>query len=226
MRFVAVLFCGILWVGFAEAAELKFEQPNQVIVTEYGQKETVVDFTFTNLSEYTETIEGVTTGCSCSSTELLDKKMEYAPGETGTIQVHIDVSGIVGESTKYLEVYLVGDDVAKPSASLSVKISKPELISLKPKTLKWAVGAELEPKTIEISVLDGQEVNLDEFILDSETFVGKLNEIKKGRKYELIVTPTDTSRAPKMGVILLKTDSKVRGFAKINAYAVIVQKAG
>ena len=224
MRFVAGLFSGLLWVGFAEAAELKFEQRNQVIVTKVGQKETVVDFTFTNQSEQTETIEGVTTGCSCSSTELVDKKMEYAPGESGTIRVHIDVSGIVGESTKYLQVYAVGDNVAKPSASLSVKISKPELISLEPKTLKWAVGAELEPKIIEINVLDGQEVKLEEFSLNSEIFVCELKEIKKGHKYKLIVTPADTSRAPKMGVIQLKTDSELRGYQKLNAYAVITHR--
>lgn len=75
------------------------------------------DFTFKNVGSETLKIEKVQSTCGCSVPQL--KKMEYAPGEQGTVEVRFHAPSSKGETRKQL--YIISNDPQIPRAQLELR---------------------------------------------------------------------------------------------------------
>ena len=76
---------------FAHAG-LKWEVTQKAVVFKPGTGVYRAEFTFKNTGKSEVRISDIQTGCACCTTGKV-KKRHYAPGESGTVQMMVDVRG-------------------------------------------------------------------------------------------------------------------------------------
>jgi Protein of unknown function (DUF1573) len=76
----------------AANAGLKWESTRKVVAFKAGTPVYRVEFPFRNTGKTNVIISEIQTGCACCTTAKV-KKRDYAPGESGTVQMMVDVRG-------------------------------------------------------------------------------------------------------------------------------------
>ena len=147
-------------------------------------------FEFTNRTDRPVTITRVDTSCDCLDAEP-DSKV-IAPGATGHIRARFTVAGLNG--TYHRTITVTSDDAQTPVA-LTVDLQVPEVASLTPRSLEWALNRPAEAKTVEIQIAAGLDLTLGPVKATSDDFVLQLETIEAGRLYRLHATPRETSQA-------------------------------
>ncbi len=107
------------------------------------------------------------------------------------------------------------------NAVLTVNIEIPETIQLTPKTVKWVPGETPTPKKIKISINQEEPISILKASCSDENFEIQLKMMQEAKKYELTITPKDTTNKA-LGVLTFSTDSKISRLSNLQAYAVIM----
>ncbi|MGC4015921.1 MAG: DUF1573 domain-containing protein [Luteolibacter sp.] len=212
-----------LWLGgmpMAFAGGLTFTETSKTM--EASPTDTVVNasFAFTNKGNAKVSIQKIESSCSCLASGADGKKLDYAPGESGTIQAAFDVGAATGTVEKQIAVWVDGDPEDKPSGTLTLTVKIPEVISIEPKTVKWDVGGGVESQSITFSVNWKEPVHLTKVTTSSTAFRHQLKTIEDGKKYELVITPLG-SKEPNLAVFHIDTDCKLEKYHEVMAYAVV-----
>jgi hypothetical protein len=168
-----------------------------------------------------ETIISYDALCSCLAGRveplLPDRsaKLNWKAGEKGVIKARFDTSRFLGTVDKAIELKLEGE---KDPIHLIVRVNVPELVQLKPSTLKWDKGSEAKEKVIKVKINHTDPIKILSHAGNNEkAYPYELKIIKEGWEYEIRVKPTDTSQSG-IGMISLRTDSKIGKFKRATAY--------
>jgi hypothetical protein len=189
-------------------AGLKFDKLKQELDAPPDATLIKAEFTFVNDGKDPVTVTKADAGCSCVTAKFQGDKMVYAPGETGSLEATFDMSNFSGTAEKQIGVWQKGDAEDHPSAMLSIQVRIPVLIVAEPKTLFWDIGAPAEPKTVTLTMNHSEPIHILEVSGANPNYTQVLKTIEDGRKYELVITPKDTSKID-IAVFHIETDCKI-----------------
>jgi hypothetical protein len=202
------------------AGTLTFEEPTREIHAGTDAKTVTADFKFKNESADEVVIDHYDAACTCINAGVQDGKMVYKPGESGVIRAAFDMSHFSGTADKSVMVWLKGDPENKPSITLTARVVIPVLVEVEPKTLIWESGSPAEPKTVSITMKHSEPIRVTSVTGADQRFVQVLKTVEEGKKYEITVTPANTSSVG-MGVISIETDCPVQRFRSQRIFTVL-----
>jgi hypothetical protein len=192
------------------AAELKFETKLRELNVGAEDTKVVTEFPFKNESSEEVEIVEYTAGCSCLTASISPNgKLKYAPGESGIIRSEFELSALAGTVDKSVAIRLKGDPQDQPSLVLTTRINIPVLVEMEPKTLFWNIGEEAKPKSVTLTMKHSEPIKVVKLSGADGRFTQELKTIEEGKKYEVVVTPANTTNVA-MGVIHIETDCKLQ----------------
>ena len=103
-----------------------------------GKTVSICHFKFTNIGEDTLIISDIRSTCGCSVPSL--PKKEYAPGESGSVEVRFTAPGVEGDVVKHL--YIQSNDRQNPEAELIVKAKVVTRVKFEPELMKLSLKEE------------------------------------------------------------------------------------
>lgn len=218
MRAPLLILAGLIPALFA--GELTFEKTLEEVQVPLDGRRVTADFKFENKSDQDVRIAKYNATCSCMTVQVKGGKLAYAPGESGVIRGVFDMGNFSGTVDKALQIWLDDDAEGTPSVTLTARIHIPVLVDLNPQTLRWDVGGKTESKTIQITMKHDDPIKVTSVESVNPHFELELKTIEVGKKYELVVTPTDTD-TQRIGLISIETDCALTRHAKQRAYTIV-----
>lgn len=218
MKFALILWC-LLALPLA-AARLKFAEPVKKIDAELDQQQVVTEFSFTNETGEQVSIVRWDGSCDCTRAQVKGGKLQYEPGESGVLRATLDLGTFSGEIEKVIQLWLDGDPPNQPSVMLTMQVKIPVLVEVEPKTVRWEIGDEAEPKSIRIHMNHDEPIRVLSAQSNNPDFPAELKTIEEGSDYEVVITPATTTK-PGIAVVHLQTDCKVPKHASQRVFAVI-----
>ncbi len=212
-----------IWLTLAallQAGTLEFKEMSKEVNAPADAASVTAEFEFTNKTDKPVTIKKCDPGCSCVSVQISDGKLRYEPGQSGVIRAKFDMTNFSGSVDKAIAMFLDDDPEDRPSQVLKLKVNIPVLVSLEPKTLKWDIGAKAVPQTIQIKMMEGQTIHVTDAKSSSEAFICELKTVEEGKRYDLVVTPTNLD-APGIGVFRIETDCAIKKHRIQQAFAIV-----
>lgn len=183
------------------SAQLRFSAETQSQSVEFGQREALYRFEFTNAGESPVTVLAVRAGCGCTATKL--DQMTYAPGEGGVIEANFNLVGRTGRQTKTIAV--TTDHPTHANHTLSLTAVIPEAVTMNTRGLFWRLNEDAAPKKITVTIDPQFGVKARSILIRTEQFQTELKEIESGHQYEIVVVPVATSeRANASGQLMLE----------------------
>ncbi|MFC7338921.1 DUF1573 domain-containing protein [Haloferula chungangensis] len=222
MKTLLPIFFGLVLPGLA--GELTFETKLEEVEVPLDGRRVTADFKFENKSDEDVAIAKYNATCSCMTVQVKGGKLSYAPGESGVIRGVFDMGNFSGTVDKAVQIWLDGDPEDAPSVTLTTRIHIPVLVDVEPKTLRWDVGGEMTSQTITVTMMHDEPIKVTSVSCQNPNFKIKQKTVEEGKKYELEVTPTDTS-SQSIGLISIETDCPIKRHATQRAYT-IVRKPG
>jgi hypothetical protein len=207
-----------LAVFHAAAAGLDFPSKSLEATPKPDADEVVFDFPFTNKSGKHLIIREVVPNCSCLKSSIKGGKMAYAPGEQGVLRATMDITNLSGDVEKAAAVFLNDDPDTKPSSLITMRAHVPVLVEVSPKTARWNLGEKPGPKVVRITMHHDKPIRLLSVNTGKDLFRHQLKTIEDGKRYELEITPTDTSKAD-LQVFTLVTDCDIKRHKNAQAFA-------
>ena len=140
------------------------------------------EFKFTNTGDGILKITEVEKTCGCTPFTLAKK--EYAPGESGTLQVRYYSDKQSGEATKQLFVY--SNDEARPKVALAIKANIVAKVDHGPKKLELSFREKNAgcPK-ITLASLDNQPFSIRHFKSTADCITADFNPSMKATRFVL-----------------------------------------
>ncbi len=209
----------ILFTGLCFAAgELSFKNTTIPVKVPPAKDSLTAAFTFTNTSKETVTIKKIDVSCDCTTANIKDNKLTYAPGESGEISAVMKTGNFSGTVDKEMTVITDGGKY-----KLIIRAHITEVIQMEPRKLEWAQGEKPEPKTIKITISPEMPVNLTAVDLTGEDFDYDPITVTKGKEYKIIVTPKNTAKGA-FNTIWVRTDSTIPRYKKQMGVLIIKSK--
>lgn len=206
-KVIMVLLAGIVLMPEVSNAGLGYHSKVMQLTAALADSFVTGEFQFSNDGSNPVILKQITPSCGCTTAE--SDKTVYLPGETGVIQVKVELGEHQGELVKTLKVET--NDKDQPEATLTIRIKIPELVTFSPQPyVRWNQGGGKEPKTVTVTVLDTLPFHITGLKSYHDKIKATLKEIEPGRKYEVTVWPMDTKDVVNSGVELL-TDAKFKG---------------
>jgi hypothetical protein len=206
------LVLALSWAGVSTvAAGLEFAEPKVALKASHLDTETPVNFTFKATGEAPTKILDIQTYCACLKASPTGGKMEFAPGETGTIECAFLLGTFEGEVTK--NVVLTTDNPAQKEITLAVTITIPKIYEVTPDQVTWTIGEACTPKTVRLKILDEKPIRLTGATSSREKVSATFKAITEGKEYEVTLTP-ETTAEPMLGTLRLDTDAPYPRYQK------------
>lgn len=136
------------------------------------------------------TLFSTETDCGCTAAAL--EKQIYEPGETGTITLNFNVGDRVGPQLK--KIRLRASDQSEPHV-LTLKTEIPVFAKILPQFVVWNHREDKTPKSVVFEL--GAGISPIEGLTVNSTHPGMtatVKEVEKGRKYEVVIVPTQTEQ--------------------------------
>ena len=192
-------------------AGLEFESTVLTRTARASDNEVTGEFKFKVTGEKTVNIKDIASYCSCLKAVTKGDKLQYKPGEEGVVEVAFQLGSFEGEVTKQVDI--LSDDTVHPEIQLGVKVTIPPVFKMEPESVRWDVGEEAKAKTIKVTVMDEKEIAITGLESSRENMVATLKEVKKGREYEVTLTPKSTAD-PMLGILRVETNAPYPRFQK------------
>ena len=170
-------------------AELSWTQKKVELDANAGTEVVEAHYHFTNSGTSPLDIRQVESSCGCTTAELTQR--HYDPGQSGEIVARFTVAGRMGVQNKTLAVWS-SDQPIPTTLVLIVRI--PEIAHLQPVFVTWAHDEPAKPKVITLEML--QDIPPKDITVQSSNSAisAELQTVLKEHKYQLVVTPTQTSQ--------------------------------
>ncbi|NJR43562.1 MAG: DUF1573 domain-containing protein [Akkermansiaceae bacterium] len=211
----------IMLAALAHAGGFEFAETSKKVEIAPDAANVTIDFPFTNKSDQTVTITSSQGDCSCLKAEISEGKLKYAPGESGIVRATFETGNYSGTVQKMIKISLAsGPTEERSMVDLSLEMKIPALINLEPRTLQWGIGEKAEPKTIKISISEGQTIHATGVNSSSEEFAHELKKIKEGKEYELVITPKTTDNT-RLAVFRIETDCSIAKYRVQQAFGIV-----
>lgn len=155
------------------------------------QEKIASEFRFKNVGDASLKIGNVKSSCGCTVTTL--EKGEYAPGESGAVRAIFTIGSRLGEQEKVIQVDT--NDEKQPKAYLTLHVSIPAAVELKPTVLMWDRAEPLIPKKVRARIL--QEAPIKQLTAKSSDQTLDVQVIKVAgaeKQFDIVVSPQDPER--------------------------------
>lgn len=205
------LFCLCAFPSSPLRAGLEFEKTEIAHTAKHSDTEVAAEFKFKVTGGRTVKITDIATYCSCLKAKSKDGRTEFKDGEAGVIETAFLLGTFEGEVSKQVAVQT--DDPAQPEIILAVRVRIPPVFKVEPESLKWELGEEAKAKTMKFTVLDEHDIAVTGLVSSRDNMTAEVKEVKKGREYELTLTPKTTAE-PMIGVVRVETNAPYDRFKK------------
>lgn len=202
------------------AALIEFDSLEKEVYLSAEADSATMEFHFENKSDKQVTIKRYDAGCSCMQVAVQGGKMDYKPGESGTIRVVYDMKSFSGEVEKSVMLFLNDDPPEDPSVVLTTRIHIPVLVQAEPKSVKWQLGSKPEERVIPITMNHTEPIHVLRITGTADIFQHQLRTVEEGKKYELVLTPKNTNQ-PTLGIFRIETDCTIEKHRVKQVFAVI-----
>lgn len=203
----ALLFGGI------QGHALTWDRQQQQVNLPPLALEAEVQYQYRNDSKVVVTILHVETNCECLG--AMPSRKRLAPGETGTLSARFTVGDRIGLYERHILV--LTSESATPTR-LTARFEVPELATITPRTIEWALGAEAQEKPVKIVLSPGLEFEPTEIGYSSAGFRARLETVGTGREFRLWIKPDDTAGAASAAVRVIGREKSGRAIV-LTAYA-------
>ena len=206
-----LVFCCAAFAASVARAGLTFEKTEIKHTATHDETETAADFKFKVTGGKPIKILDIQTYCSCLKAKTKDGRMEFKDGEEGIIETAFLLGTFDGEVAK--QVVVTTDDPAQREITLTAKVTIPPIFKVEPESLVWTMGDDPKSKTMKFTVLGDKEIAVTGLVSSRDSMVAEVKEIKKGREYEITLTPKTTAEAM-LGVLRVETDAPYARYQK------------
>lgn len=201
-----------------EVPGLRFSSREAKVTVEPGIQVVDLNYEFTNTTDMPVAVESFLQSCGCMSGEWDGKPVD--PGAKGIIKAKLVTTGLRGKVRKSLHVKFL----ELGTVELTGEVTIPDAITYSAQTLRWTQGEASTPKHVDIEVHSVKPIKILSVSNTDPAFATRLETIKEGRSYRVIVTPRDTT-SDKVGVFQVRTDAADSRDALQGLFAVIEKPA-
>ena len=159
-----------------------------------------VAFAFKNTGAQPVSITRVHTACNCTTAAAAVR--QYAPGDSGTLDVKFEFGGRMGPQRK--EIKVTTSDGAIHKLELTGWIRQP--LTIAPSLLFWRIGEEVAAKKAQLTLAAGKKLKIREVVSSNAQIHAEIENNAEGEPISLKVTPRSTSE-PHSAEITLITES-------------------
>ena len=206
------------------AAGIEFAKPSQALTAGHNDTEVAGEFGFTVTGDKPVKILEIKSYCSCLKAKTKDGRMEFKPGDTATIDTAFLVGSFEGEVSKH--VVVTTDDANQKDINLTLTVTIPKVYEITPDQVTWNVGEAPTGKKVKFTVLNENAIHVTAVVSTRENMKAEAKEIKKGREYEITLTPTSTAE-PMLGALRIETDAPFPRYQKrLMFFNVLKKRAG
>jgi hypothetical protein len=219
------LFSILLIATTGADAAVVFAHLERHVVPTADQASVQADFRFTNHGAAEVELLAATTSCGCASAmiEGLDGgKLHYAPGESGTITLALDLRGRAGRQSKTATLRVRdAADGSEQVHTLRLTADVSTAIDLSDSIVYWEVGEAATAKPVTITITQQEPVR----VLGVDPVAGFAAEVvtvRDGREYRVLITPTQTSSRISAS-LLVRTDSRHQRYRRLDLFAMVTE---
>jgi hypothetical protein len=146
-------------------------------------------FGFRNTGPKPVTILEVESNCDCL--DATADRQVYAPGATGVIKASFTVGDRLGLYERRIKV--LTDESPEP-VRLLVRIEVPELVTLNPRSVAWAINEPAAEKHVDLEIVPGVKIDFSRVLPTSGDFSARLETVEAGRRYRVHLKPPATAQ--------------------------------
>jgi hypothetical protein len=182
-------------------AGLEWSKPVQEFQTTPDQSSVEARFAFRNTGQTPVTIKSMKTSCGCTTASL--EKKQYLPGEQGEVVAVYKFPFQKGSLRKIVTV--ATDEAGAAPQVLDIRVMVQEPFEIKPALVVWRAGGPVEGKGVQLLAKGGHPVRVKSVSSSNPRLSARLETVKAGEEYSVLVTPTDTA-SKEAAVISVVTD--------------------
>jgi hypothetical protein len=212
----AILLFSLAIPGVSSFGQLVWESREISLQPTFADTRMVAPFKFRNAGSDPVTITSIRSSCDCTTAAL--EKTTYAPGESGEIVATFNFGNRTGPQEKTIHVQS-GTGKADMHV-LSLKVSIPSPVEIKPALLFWKTGEARTEKTITVSVPSESPVKVLGVECSSTEVAAQMTPTATPNEFALKVTPPNNDK-PLMATLTLKTESAIPISRPFCAYVVV-----
>ncbi|MEM9081138.1 MAG: DUF1573 domain-containing protein [Verrucomicrobiota bacterium] len=203
--------------------QLKFEETVLEVSAKPDADLVEVDFSFEAMGDEAAVIRKYDAPCSCLEAQISENgKLRWEPGETGTVRGLFRVGNFRGTVDKQISLIMEDGETHR----LTVRMTMPEFVKVEPKTLRWDVKGPREPQSFSLTIQEDVDLEIVSITGTNEAkFPFELKTVEEGKRYELVVTPTETE-VKGFGMLRIATNSPWPKHKTYQAFVVVAQPTG
>jgi len=184
-----LLLCSLYATFARDGRALEWKTQTLEFTTAPFQNTQEAVFRFTNTGPKPVTILAVESNCDCL--DAAADRAVYAPGASGVIKSSFTVGERLGLYERRIKV--VTDEGPEP-VRLLVRIEVPELVTLTPRSVAWALNEAAAEKAVELEVIPGVQITFTRVQPTSGDFTARLETVEPGRRYRVYLQPPATAQ--------------------------------
>lgn len=168
----------------ADAPKIKVENPEYDFgVLAPDSKDNKGQFKFSNVGKGVLKIDHVQSTCGCTVPEL--SKKEYAPGESGTVEITFHAPATAGGVTKHL--YIVSNDPENPRVELALKAKVEVKVIADPNRVELMLNKENAGMlSIKVKSVDNEPFKITGITISGETMTCSFDPNEKATEHVLM----------------------------------------
>jgi hypothetical protein len=174
----------VLFTVVAAQAELEWKQKDVFLQTHATQLSANAVFHFSNVGKTPVSISDIKVTCGCLSPRLTQRT--YAPGESGELQIQLDLRNRAGKQRK---ATVVTTDEGK-EVKLYVEADIPAGFIIEPRMVVWHKGDAEKNKTARLLNISKQPIKLLDLTSSHRDMPAELKTIREGFEYRVVITRT------------------------------------
>lgn len=185
---------------------LVFANLEKEIVLEVGETSKEISFGFTNKGQNPIRIVGIKSSCGCTVPEF--EKKEYAPGESGILNVSFKSSSGVQNTSG--TVLLVSDEEKDNFYTLRLLVTRKQVARLSSQKEEWEIGSAPVEREIIVDIIE-KGTHIIEVSSNNDAFDVRMVTIEPNQQYRIKVRPR-TNEYPASGSLRLQTTNEKQPF--------------
>lgn len=198
------------------AGSLEFSPAVQYQKAKVGTEEVEFVYTAVNVGSKPVTITNVDSGCACIE-ESVDPRL-VQPGQSARISAIYTTEKLNGLAEKIISV--TTDQPGVREALLTVKLEMEPIYKIDQNLTTWEKGKKTETKTVNFDVVREKPIHLLSAKSSRSEVKVEVEEVEKGRKYRIHLTP-DSTDANMLGMVRLTTDCEIEAHARPLLYVTV-----
>lgn len=198
------------------AGNLEFSPATQYKKAEIGTKEVEFVYTAVNTGSEPITITNVDSGCACIE-ESVDPKV-IPPGESARISAIYSTEKLSGLAEKIIAISTDQPNIR--DAFLTVKLEMDPIYTIDNSLTTWKKGKKAETRIVNFEVVRDKPIHVLSAKPSRSEITAKVEEIEKGKKYRIHLTPSSTG-SNMLGMVRLTTDCEIDAHARPLLYVTV-----